>query len=425
MDEKKLLDNWSASGKDVESFKEAVKEMSESTYVSLVRAGSLKLYSKAGSDASGNLNVYVLDPNDIWEVSASGDLSLKRGKFNREAFEKANAAELVKEYENSTKLLIKTEDNKTLFTSLNLCPTFGLRTQMGGDATLTPSIGRDIHFAERLKENEMEEISLIVRRAGGIRKAFAALSGTYTYEPQTLMSDTLNRVEAGGVLGKMECHHWTLNNQIGEIFVEFPEKAAEISAIYDLEDELVPGLYIAKSDVGECSITIRATWRIGSSIIILDELKRKHSGKIDVEKILEDVDKIVFSKYTKLPERLCELMSVNITDPKWKTTLSTSKFESANKKAVCAAIKSVLKQIGLVDATTKKIEKQLYEALCDEIDPSISFTAYDIAMMIMQLPERRIVGLSKAYIDPLAKACGKAPYVKYDKVASPVIVLAS
>lgn len=424
MDEKKLLDKWSASGSDVESFNKAVKELSDATYVNVVRAGNLKLFSKAESDISSILSVFVLDPNDLWEVDPTGALSLKRGKFKRESFEKVNAEELVKEYENSTKLLIQT-DGQTLFTSANLCPTFGLRTQMGGDATLTPSIGRDIHFAERLKVNEDEEISLIIRKSNGIRKAFAALSGTYTYEPQTLMSDTLKRVSDGGVLGKMECHHWSLNNQIGEIFVEFPEKTAEISAIYDLEDELVPGLYIAKSDVGECSITIRATWRIGSSIIILDELKRKHSGKIDVEKIMEDVDKIVFSKYTKLPEKLCELMTVNITDPTWKKTLSTSKFESANKKAVNAAIKSVFKQIGLVEATTKKIEKQLYEALCDEIDPSISYTAYDIAMMIMQLPERRISGLSKAYIDPLAKACGKAPYVKYDKVASPVIVLAS
>lgn len=425
MDEKKLLDNWSESGKDIDDFHKAVKDMSDSTYVSIVRAGDLTLFSKANSDTSGNLNVYILDPNDIWEIGSSGDLSLKRGKFSREAFEKANAGLLVDEYEKKTKLLLKTEDGKTLFTSLNFCPTFGLRTQMGGDATLTPSIGRDIHFAERLKANEMEEVSLIIRRAGAIRKTFAALSGTYAYEPQTLMSDTLKRVESSGTLGKMECHHWTLNNQIGEIFVEFPEKAAEITAIYDLEDELVPGLYIAKSDVGECSITIRATWRIGSSIIILDELKRKHSGKIDVEKILEDVDKIVFSKYTKLPERLCELMTTNITEPSWKKSLSTSKFESANKKAVNAAIKTVFKQIGLVEATTKKIEKQLYEALCDEIDPSISYTAYDIAMMIMQLPERKILGLSKAYIDPLAKACGKAPYAKYDKVASPVIVLAS
>lgn len=424
MDEKKLLDKWSASGSDVESFNEAVKDLSDATYVSVVRAGNLKLLSKTESDVPSALGVFVLDPNNLWEIDPTGAFFLKRGKIKREIFEKVNAEELVKEYENSTKLLIQS-DGKILFTSLNLCPTFGLRTQMGGDATLTPSIGRDIHFAERLKVNEDEEISLIIRNAGGVRKAFAALSGTYTYEPQTLMSDTLKRVSDGGVLGKMECHHWSLNNQIGEIFVEFPEKAAEISAIYDLEDELVPGLYIAKSDVGECSITIRATWRVGSSIIILDELKRKHSGKIDVEKIMEDVDKIVFSKYTKLPEKLCELMTVNITDPTWKKTLSTSKFESANKKAVNAAIKSVFKQIGLVDATTKKIEKQLYEALCDEIDPSITYTAYDIAMMIMQLPERRIVGLSKAYIDPLAKACGKAPYVKYDKVASPVIVLAS
>ena len=64
----------------------------------------------------------------------------------------------------------------------------------------------------------------------------------------------------------------------------------------------------------------------------------------------------IFSKYTKLPEVLCDLMGINITDPAWKG-LSATKFEAMNKKAVEAIIKSVFKQIGLVEATTKKIEK--------------------------------------------------------------------
>lgn len=422
MQEKKLLDNWCETGTDIESFEAAVKEMSKSTYVNIVRSCDLKLLSQAESPVPTTLNVFMLDPQNLWEVGVTGDLSVKRAKIRREVFKDNNAEELLKEYEDNTKLLIQS-DGKIYFTSANLSPTLGLRAQMGGEAMLKPSLERDIHVANQL--NNTDEVSLIVRKAGNVRKIFAALSGKYTYEPQTLMCETLDRVTKDGTLGKIDCHHWTLNNQIGEIYVEFPDKSAEIAAIYDLEDELVPGLYIAKSDVGECSITVRATWRIGGSIITLDEVKRKHSGKIDVDKIMEDIDKAVFSKYTKLPEKLCDLMSINITDPEWKKTLTTSKFAAANKKAINAAIKSVFKQIGLVEATTKKIEKALYEALCDEIDPTISFTAYDIAMMVMQLPERKICGLSKAYINPLAKACGKAPYVKYDKVASPVIVLAS
>lgn len=421
MNEEKLLDSWCETGNSIESFEKAVKELSAATYTKVVRACDLCLLSKSDTSTPSVLHFYMLNPTSIWDVDKNGVLSLKRAQVKREVFEANNVESLLKEYENNTHLLLNV-DGVIDFTSINLAPTLGLRANVGGDAMLTPSLERDLLVAKQL--NSTNEVTAIIRNRGKARKIYALLSGKYPYVPQSFIMDILNRVIADGVLGTANCHHWRLDNQIGEIYIEFPDKANELTTIYDLDREMMPGLYIAKSDTGECSITVRATWRIGNSIIVLDEFRRKHSGKIDVEDILENIDKTIFSKYTVLPEALCDLMTVNITDPDWKSTLPAATFEAVNREAVKSVIKSVFKQIGLVEATTKKIEKGLCEALCDELDYDLSYTAYDIAMMIMQLPERKILGLSDTYKTPLAKACGKAAFCKYDKVKTPSIKLA-
>lgn len=426
MDAEKLLDNWSAKGKSVAEFKKVINDLSDSTTMLIIRKSDLTLLSKAEASSSEVIPMYILKPGNIWEVTKTGR-SIKAGSMKRATFTSAKLESLLKEYEDKTHLMLQYNGN-CYFTSMNLNPTLGLRVDMGGNAMLEPSLERDILIANRLGDPENEaiddEMALIIRKGPMVRKVFAALSKKYAYVPQSFMGDILDRIETDGTLGVMDCNKWEVNHQYGEIYVEFPEKADELTTIYDIDEKLVPGLYLSKSDVGECSITVRATWRVGNSIILLDEMHRKHSGKIDMDKLMDDIDKIVFSKYTKLPEKLCELMTIDVTDPTWKKTLSASKFESANKKAVQSMIKSIFKQIKLVENTTKKVEKELYEALCDELDYSMSYTAYDIAMIIMQLPSRTILNMQKAYEAPLAKACGQAAFCKFEKAKEPKIKLA-
>lgn len=416
----RLLDTWAASGDDIKEFKKILKEISSTTAIKRVEARSVQLYSKnehvpAPSD---KVPVYVLKPDNVWEISATGQLGLHGGVLNRESFEKHGADQLLDEYETSSKLMFNV-DGKVYFTSKNLSSTLGLRTDMKGESVLVPTLARDVLMAERL--NNSSEITFITRNIDGLRKIYAAMSGTYTYVPQDFLCKVIEQIEADAKLGAISCQHWRIDNQLSEIYLEFPDKASEIAALYEYADDIIPGLYLAKSDVGECSITIRATWRINKSVIIADEIKRKHTGKIKIEDILADADKIVFSKYTKLPEVLCELMATDITNPVW-TKMPHKKFLAANEKAVMEAIKTVFNGIGVVAAIGKKNEKSVYEQLCDEIDPSIAYTAYDVVMMVMQLPER-LSGLSDTYKEMLSKACGKAPYVDLEKPKASKVVL--
>lgn len=408
--EERLLDSWSASGEDISSFKKEVREISASTSTKLIRYRDLKVLSHFESSDPKILKFYMLDPNEIWE-NVSGRKVLREAKMSRAGFASRGITKLLDEFENTTKLLLQADGN-IYFTSMNMLSTLGLRTDIAGNAMLEPSTERDLLIAKRLDSDE--ELTAIIRNQGGVRKIYSTLSSKYPYVPQSLCADILDRVEAEGKLGTAVGYKWKVDNQFAEIYVEFPDKATELMTIYGFDRAVIPGLFICKSDVGESSIVVRSTWRVGNSVTLLDEFRRKHSGKIEVDEILEGIDEIVFSKYTLLPEKLCDLMLQTITDPAWHS-LSTSKFRSANKKAVEGVLKSIFKEIKLVDATTKAIEKELFEALCDEIDYDLDYTAYDICMMVMTLPERKISGMPAAYVTPLAKACGKAPYCKYDK----------
>lgn len=408
----RLLDSWRLHGSNLEDFKKVLTEISEMTTAKKAIAKEVQLYSKNEHlpTSPDKVPVYVLNPQNVWDISPTGQLGLHVGNLSRKAFDAADANELLSEYENSSKLMLNV-DGKVYFTSANLSPTLGLRTDMKGESAVCPTLARDVLTAERLNTNN--DITFITRQYNGLRKIFAAMSGTYAYVPQSFLCDVINRVTEESKLGKISCNYWDIDNQLAEIYLEFPDKADEIAAVYEYEDKIVPGMYLAKSDVGECSITIRATWRINNSIIIADEIKRKHTGKISIEHILEDVDKIVFAKYTKLPEVLCELMATDITKQEW-TTLSAKKFASMNEKAINETIKTIFTNIGVVGAIGKKTEKSVYEQLCAEIDPTLAYTAYDIVVMVMQLPER-LKDLPAAYKESLAKACGQAPYVKLEK----------
>lgn len=404
----RLLDCYEKRGDNIDEFKAEIQAMANATKVIKCNTDEIELLSQAPSSATA-LSIYRLKPGAVWNVSSKGVHMLNMSNLPRKKFEDKGCSDLVSEYENTTGLLFY-KDTSIYFTSANLPITLSQRTGVAGEAMMTPSLERDILVATRMGESK--PMSLITRSENGIHKVFAALSEKYKYVPQTFLNDALDAIIEDGTLGETKCYNWLVNQKIGEIYLEFPEKADEIKAIYELEDDIVPGLYLAKSDVGECSVTVRSTWRIGSSVLVQGEIRRKHIGKFEVEKLIEDVKTTVFDKYTILPDRLCDLMQEDITDPTWKSKMSAKRFESKNKDAILNTFKHVFKQIDLVKATAKTHEMAILEQLMSEIDPSESYTAYDLCMMIMTIPSR-ITGLPEVYATPLAMACGKAPYVSY------------
>jgi hypothetical protein len=132
--------------------------------------------------------------------------------------------------------------------------------------------------------------------------------------------------------------------------------------------------------------------------------KRKHSGKIDVKKLRDDISQCVFSKYTRLPERLCDLLAVSVPDPAFM-------------------VENVARKIGLADAIGKILAEKFVLEMRNEFgkDP---VTAYDVAMSFLTLSRRYVSGggdveSTKVKVETV---CYRAPFVDY--TASSSLVLA-
>ena len=180
---------------------------------------------------------------------------------------------------------------------------------------------------------------------------------------------------------------------------------------------------ILKSDVGYSSLRIIGTWRYKNSISIADEVSRKHCGEFDVDELIKNAKIKIFGKYTELPERLCELMLLDITNPSWKK-YPYDDFIKMNNNAICESIKNIFKELGIAKAIQKKNEKALLQCVLNEVDPEMSYTAYDICLLIMNIPSK-VIGLNKNYGDAITKIVGMAPYLDYKKITkkSPKILL--
>lgn len=104
-------------------------------------------------------------------------------------------------------------------------------------------------------------------------------------------------------------------------------------------------------------------------------------------------------------------MSIDITDG--LLDLSTEAGRLANSEAYKEAMTGAFKELNIVKAVGNKVKTTLLNCLCEEANPSIHYTAYDICIELMRLPER--VG-SIPSLEPLQNAVGKAPYVKYESL---------
>jgi hypothetical protein len=244
--------------------------------------------------------------------------------------------------------------------------------------------------------------TLIVRSVDGMKKIMACMSGKYKYIPQSILLDVITNFKSS--LGDAECKYWNISQFFTNILIEFPEVADDISRTYKLPHRVVPGILLRTSDTGDSSLTAVGTMSIGTSLMHCDTVSRKHSGEIDFGKLKKEIDNEIFKNYTKLPERLCELMLIDVEDP-----------------VLCTDY--VLEKLNIEDILGKRQAAKLATELTSEYNPSISYSAYDIAVSIMEIPER-LQGLSKSSLSQIAKTVSKAAYVDYVDYESSITLVA-
>lgn len=400
-----LLDNWAIYGDNLNDFKKELKDLDESTKVINESTQNIKMLSL--NENSTTENVLSFTPFTagitIDDLPAKGNILKKKSILKHSK----DASILIDELENKNKTMMQI-GMYVMFVGEDAFSSLAARSKTSGDILKYPK-ERDFIFAHQFGKDQ--DVNIVSRFVNGINKIFAVLSDKYAYIPQSILVDIIENLISNSDIGEASDIKWAITHEATHIYMEFPDNAQEISDVYDLPDIFIPGIYLSKSDIGECSLTAKGTWRFKKSVSVNKTVKRKHIGTIDLAKFSKNVETNIFSEYTKLPERMCELMMQNLTDA--TLDLKTVEGREQNSKDIEKCINSIFEQIGMDKTIGRRPTKELLSAITDEIDPSISFTAYDVAIMLLEMPDR-VVEMSDRRQEMLSVLVGRVPYAKYE-----------
>lgn len=429
-----LLDSYSITGTDYSDFAKNLTDFSSTIRYVKVNSADLATLTFLGADKSDACHFYKTNITNVNVFSNLIVNALENAGYDIDGYSTKNAhtifcggnvcmpaktipheaASVLEEMTKSTKLMMEVNGDtmftsKSLFTTLN---SFGLKgTFLVKSGCLSRDMAVMSEFAEKSKP-----VTLIIRKIGGIKKILSILSERYEAIDQKVILDIIEDITKDGSLGKPVCRNWEISQFVTKIYLDFPEKAKDIENHYGKTDKFIPGICIMSSDTGDCSLKILGTFRHGNSLTVQDEVLHKHIGKIDIQSIIKKVEENIFAEFAKLPDKLCELLTVDISDTTWD--LSNPANQNRNVERYKEVMTDAFKQLKIVEAVGVKAKKILLEQLVYRACPDVYYTAYDICVDLMSLPEK-VKGL--ASLPQLQKAVGRAPYISYDK--APTIVV--
>jgi len=377
-----LTDGYERSGTDLDELRTALTEMDAMTTTLYVNTLDVELLSLIAGQAQtdGRIPFRVFHPYDGEKPAVAVAME--------DPVRKALLAPLVKELDEN-KLLLRV-GNQLYYTSSMLMSTMCCRAGLGGINIYLPSTKRDAYIAELFGKDD-RDVRMVVRSAGKVRKVFAMHSEKYTYVPQITLFNIIGEIKHG--LGKPVCRNWSIDHNRSVVHLDFPEKAKDFAKVYGTSTSIIPGLRLVTSDVGDSSVCAVGTWRIGSVVLGSDVYTRQHKGKVDPAQILKDIDRTIFTRYERIPKALSSLLLISLSDP-------------------VAVIESVLRQIKMADKVGKRCAKSIEKLLCGQIQPDLSYTAYDVAKSIMTLPAT-LKGLSANGAKELKEAALSAVFADY------------
>ena len=429
-----LLDTWNETGDTLDGFNSAVKNLAAHTNHIQVTGDRISFYYLIETPKKDDTRFKVIGINQAYIKGYHEDIANGFAKKNqplsipatglisenyispelaRESFSKSGFAVAYGADENDPKVVHCASFAESAMATL--C----MRAKIAGERTLDKSFVMLFAIAESLSDSQAP-MTLVERftdgdtKCGKDYKVFAALSGKYEAIPMTILSDVFNRLADVSDMGEPIVKRWYIDQNVAEIQVEFPDVADAFSAEYKLPEKVIPGLVLMTSDTGYCSIAVKGTYRMEDqkTHVVVDEYSHKHIGNINESMILDACEKQIFSRISRLPKALLE---------KFGKVIAVGNSPGA-ADIVKSAYESGFRKLGLTKVLGAKRKKAILEALNLEIDPSVSYTEYDIAQTFMRLPDR-INGLSRELSLRLAKACGGAPFLDFSKAKNEVVLM--
>lgn len=416
-----LKDGFRASGIDFDQFVEVNNRMAESTNVLNCRGADISFLSLDETGADPIPGAVIFDAVNYTQLENFRDGTAKLPFFRSKVSFQEVGETILNELQDSSRLAIMVNNTIYYVSSLAMA-TFCMQASLGGDMMINNhGLIRNMMLADSIITKNTP-ISLIYREEKNeygvlVKKVFAVLGKTYKLIPQNVVQRIKKAVEANGDMGKTTPGYWEIDHDFTSINISFPEFAEELTKEFGCRLKVTPGVQISTSDTGASSIIVRGTYQTEKSYVITDEVAKKHTAGLDLNMFLEDVKRSIFENFRTLPQLLATMVGEPVyggTDPEMRTQEMKDIFEY------------VLEKIGKIAGADfpKKQRKQILECMVEEIDPSICYTLYDVAMTFMDLPER-VVGLNRESMLVLRRACANAPKIVSEyKEITPVYLTA-
>lgn len=388
-----LLNDYCVTGHDLKSFTKNVSHMADATEVLSVKGTELALLSmcdikKFQTESSSVF--YILNEENVDDFLDFGE-QLRLGTIKNEAF----GEELLEELKGSTRL-VAVVDNEKYIISRSTLATLSQRAGVSGDQTLNRNnLARDLHLADSLFTKN-EWINFVYRHCDGVNKIFAAFSGDFTLNRQDIIIKALGHDDFP--FKEFAVRNYSIDNSITELFLDLPGGSADIT----------PGLIIRNSDIGESSLIVRVIYRIGCSYAITSESSLRHDRGFTFERFMEETlaDARESFDNSTFAEDLEQLKDLSILDYTEFNSLSDTDRENNFSTA-----EEILTE-GIYSVYRKSLSKKSYKNVCryviDEIDAGKEYTYFDIAKMLLSIPEH-LTELDVSTLTNLRKAASDIP----------------
>ena len=425
MREIKLNDNWEVSGIDFDEFVEIINELGKMTKCRKVSTAEMELLL-SGYESRNFANtirltpelIKVLDEHLVDMITGSFDPDEMELPVLEQKIESEYDHDLYRETFRESGFMMK-EKEKCFYISRNALPSLFSRLKLGGEKMYNTNIVRNLLVGKMLYEQGIQaedravfknpedtNASIVYRELKDgektLRKIFFVPTNKYCPIPLMVLPEIAEKICDDDILGDPDIQYWRVNHDIAEIVITFPAIAEETASAYTkLPDEVLPGVLIRTSDTGKSCVDVKAVAFVGRShhYITLETSKRKHTGEVTSDEIVNEANEVVLRNVRVLPELLANLTENVIYEP------GVTKDVSVVRKAIS---KTIL-YCGLTKVLGKKREKDLKTGLFAEINEERVYTQYDIAAMIMKISDR-IAEIPQYMRDQLGEACAKAPF---------------
>lgn len=379
-----LCDSFSAEGTDLNEFYEWINIIVESTSIVQMNTSKIRLlpvideyiladilpryFQSKGTnlleDRQGRkLYMTEIRENQLFNAAPPPLLNVSLDKI----LTRGGSEEIFHEARTQSKLFIAYK-GKLYFTSTFLYESLCARANLKGEAARDTSIEKIAFIMRRFSRNP-QTVKALVRtfpHTTGIAKIMVIGSSRYQYIPQTFFNKLIERIHIS--LGEFpRCYQWKLTSFISTVSLEFPILGKRLQQKFNLQDQFIPGICLVSSDTHDASISARATWRVGKSVVIGRSIYMKHMPNANMQGFFTEIKNGILLKYPDFYYQLDQFKDIVVKNP----------------ESVLPRIYSVL---GIDRAVGKRKSDKILQEQKQKYVGIETCSAYELVVNILKLP---------------------------------------